>query len=379
MDLEFRETMSERHVQALWYDESIRPEGLLTRRGNEVRVVDPGEWNLSAGPDFKHAVLELGPERRRIRGDVEVHLNPMDWERHRHGDNPLYKNVIAHVTWNCGPEPPTLPVGAVSIWLGRHLMHDIGFSPAMVDLSAYPFAKTPISLRPCYQRLKRDPDEARRVLRYAGMHRLRAKSARIKALRLTHPEGDKELFYREIMHALGYKRNSRSFSAVARAVPLKAVLAEPDIAEAAYLAAAGFQDWQLGGVRPPNLPVNRLKGAARLFTRTESMDLMGSKDFSREGCRKMLDTLTRHRCMGKGRASAIIANVVAPFAEAQPEWLPPEDISAPMRLTAFRLFGRDHNPALYSGDGVVLQGLIQIHRELCLRWHPDCENCSLST
>lgn len=377
MELGFRESMSERHVQALWYDESIRPSGLLTRRGNEVRVVDPGVWNLSEGPDFRHAVLEVGPDRRRIRGDVEVHLDPMDWERHRHGGNPLYKNVVAHVTWNCGPEPDTLPSGAVSIWLGRSLLHDIGFSPDMVDLSAYPFAKTHISLRPCYESLKRNPDEARRILRFAGMHRLKAKATRFKKLRLAHPGNERELFYREIMRALGYKRNARSFSAVAAAVPLKAVLEEPEIAEAAYLAAANFQEWRLGETRPSNLPKNRLKCAARLFTRTETMELMAVRDFSRGGCRKMLETLTRLRCMGKGRAAAIIANVLAPFVGAEPEWLPPEDVSAPMRLTAFRLFGRDHNPALYAGDGVMLQGLVQIHREMCLRWHPDCVGCEL--
>ena len=44
---------------------------------------------------------------------------------------------------------------------------------------------------------------------------------------------------------------------------------------------------------------------------------------------------------------------------------------------AFRLFGRDHNPALYSGNGVLLQGLIQIHRDYCLAAHPGCDSCRL--
>jgi hypothetical protein len=377
MELDFRESISERHVQALWYDSSMRPDRIFTRRGNEVRVVDPGEWNLEEGPDFKNAVLELGPDHRRIRGDVEVHLDPMDWERHRHGADPNYRNVIAHITWNCGPEPPSLPVGAVSIWLGRFLMHDIGFSPSMVDLSAYPFAKTPISLRPCYRSLQGKPDEARRILRLAGQHRLKMKSSRISKLRMARPDGDKDLFYEEVMNALGYKRNSRSFRAVARAVPLTAVLEEPDVAEAAYLAAADFQEWDVCASRPANSPHNRLKCAARLFTRTDTMSLTEAKDFSRDGCRKMMEILVSGHHLGKGRAAAIIANVVAPFAGAVPDWLPPEDISAPMRLTAFRLFGRDHNPALYAGNGVLLQGLMQIYRDFCLRLHPGCDACRI--
>ena len=52
-------------------------------------------------------------------------------------------------------------------------------------------------------------------------------------------------------------------------------------------------------------------------------------------------------------------------------------MNSTIRLVAFRLFGRDHNPALYSGNGVLLQGLIQIHRDFCLAAHPDCADCRL--
>ena len=90
--------------------------------------------------------------------------------------------------------------------------------------------------------------------------------------------------------------------------------------------------------------------------------------------------------MGRGRAAAILANVVVPDAIAEervaepPAWLPPEDISQPVRLTAFRLFGRDHNlAAVYATNGLLIQGLLQIHRDLCLRLHPDCDDCALGS
>ena len=41
--------VSERHVQALWYDAALRPPGLFTRCGTAVKVISPGEWNLGAG------------------------------------------------------------------------------------------------------------------------------------------------------------------------------------------------------------------------------------------------------------------------------------------------------------------------------------------
>ena len=35
--------LTERHVQAIWYDAALRPKRLVTRRGSEVIVVSPGE------------------------------------------------------------------------------------------------------------------------------------------------------------------------------------------------------------------------------------------------------------------------------------------------------------------------------------------------
>ena len=121
-----------------------------------------------------------------------------------------------------------------------------------------------------------------------------------------------------------------------------------------------------------------------MFTTTPTMKLADADDFSRPACRAMVTAMCGDRFMGRGRAAAILANVVLPFAMAEeraqacPDWLPPEDVSSPVRLTAFRLFGRDHNPAaLYSSNGLLIQGLLQIHRDYCLQHHPECQGCGL--
>ena len=376
--------ITERHIQAIWYDVALRPTNLRTRRGSEVHVISPGEWNLGAGPDFRNAVLEVGKERRRVVGDVEIHLCPSDWDFHRHGADPNYRNVIAHVTWGCGPVPGSLPPGALSIWLGRFVTADTSFAPEQIDLMAYPYARLPSGVRPCEEKIGHDPSLIHQVLAEAGRHRLRMKARRISG-RLCAAQGERrQVFYEEVMTALGYKKNQAQFRHVAERVPIRELPADVARARTMLLAAGGFEEWDRTGYRPRNTPELRLANAASIFTETPTMEMAETADFSGATCRTMVKAMCGEGCMGKGRAAAVLANVILPFALAEervgaiPDWLPPEDLSEPVRLTAFRMFGRDHNPAaFYATNGLLIQGLLQIHRDCCLQVHPDCTECDL--
>jgi len=399
------EPVTERHVQAIWYDAALRPRRLYTRRGTEVNVVTPGEWNLGAGPDFKNCVLEIGRDHRRLVGDVEIHLSPSDWDFHHHGTDPRYRNVVAHVTWGCGPVPDSLPPGAISIWIGRFFSGDPSFSTDAIDLMAYPYARLPGGERPCEGRIAHDPETARKLLAVAGRHRLRMKSRRLagriseaasKTCSCFPRSGDsdvaahnaasrRQVFYEEVMIALGYSRNTVQFRHVAERIPISALSGDADEARTAFLTAGTFEEWDRTSYRPNNTPERRLEKAAEIFTGTQVMNLMEASRFDGGDCKAMVDIMTPRHCMGRGRAGAIMANVIVPWAIAEgrlseaPEWLPPEDVSDPVRLTAFRLFGRDHNPAaFYSTNGLLIQGLLQIHRDYCLQVHPDCSECQFA-
>ena len=103
---------TERHLQCVWADDRLRPPNLATAAGERIEVEHPGEWNTGPGPDFLKAALRVGPDMRRITGDVEIHIRPADWQRHRHAEDPRYRRVCAHVTYYPGTLPDELEVSA---------------------------------------------------------------------------------------------------------------------------------------------------------------------------------------------------------------------------------------------------------------------------
>ncbi|MEI6972037.1 MAG: DUF2851 family protein [bacterium] len=297
---------SERHLQCVWFDGSYRPVVLRTREGAEVTVESPGRWNLEAGPDFLDAVLVIGPERRRVAGDVEIHINPADWRRHDHRSDSRYSRVVAHVSYFRGASQKMhLPTGAVEISLEDDLKADRFFSFESVDTSAYPYAERR-SPTPCGQALAgRSVECAATLLESAGEERIRSKAERMG--HLIEQYGQEQVLYEEVMCALGYKNNRAPFRALARRVPVNELRGEsagdPGAALALLLGVSALlparqlenwdretrayvrklwdvwwkrqaawesrilppASWSLAGLRPQNHPIRRMAAAASLF------------------------------------------------------------------------------------------------------------------
>jgi len=295
---------SERHLQCVWFDAGLRPAALVTGDGEEVRVEDPGIWNLEAGPDFLGAALRIGPERRRVAGDIEVHIHPRDWTAHGHGADPRYRSVRAHVTFFPSRAPiADLPPGCLRIALQPALAAMPGFAFEMIDLAAYPHAARG-EPPPCQMILRGwTPDEKQAVLDAAGEERLRRKALAL-ATRMEEAGADQAV-YEEVFAALGYKHNKAPSRHLAALVPIDALrdasAGDPLVAEALLLGVAGLLPsdlaarweepvrrrvralwdawwkrgtrwsgrvmdrarWRLAGVRPTNNPCRRIAAAAR--------------------------------------------------------------------------------------------------------------------
>jgi hypothetical protein len=402
----------ERHIQCLWADPRHRPAELKTTDGENAIVEHPGDWNLEAGPDFLNAALLIGTEKRRIVGDLEIHIHPNGWKQHGHAADPRYENVRFHVVYFQGTEIP----GLIQIPLQETLATDAKFSFDNIDLTAYPYS-IPTGEFPL---LGMDPDQKIHLLEAAGEERLRLKAERLAlALQGKEPE---QVLWEELLAALGYKNNKAPFRRLATLIPLarlKSVANSPDETYALLLGLSGLlpknpdpkwtpetkafirqiwdfwwkkpeklkelaldkSDWTLAGIRPANHPVRRLMAAA--FFAFNTLQLLNHFNLLTEAPTNHWTTHIswKTKCaptalVGQTRANAIVTNILVPFraasgsTELNLEKLPVEPSNSIIRQTAFSLFGPDHTDKVYR-SALARQGLIQIFHDYLITHRLD--------
>jgi len=405
---------SERHLRCVWADPAYRPAPLTAADGRIVTVVEPGYWNLEAGPDFLDAVLRVGPGECTIRGDIEIHIRPADWRHHGHAGDPRYRRVVAHVTYHDGTLPESdLPASVLQIALRTPLKSIPSFSFEGLDPSAYPFAVLSPS-PPCARVLQTwSPERREGLLDSAGAERIRLKTGRI-AQSVAETSASQTL-YEELMAGLGYKYNRAPFRKLARLVSLDCLRRETNgDSVSVYAVLAGVagllpaqnnplwdaesrafvrslwdiwwkcrarwddvalqrEEWTLSSLRPVNHPLRRLMAAAVLFTSTPPLEerVLANSLSSPEFCRNTSDILTRtgldtfwsrreglsgHRhpepiaLIGQGRAAALLTNVIIPWASAITRTSPGPEVLAVLPGEDDNLHTRHTAHALFGRD-----------------------------
>jgi len=402
----------ERHLQCLWVDPRLRPMDLKTSEGEPVAVEHPGNWNLEAGPDFLNAVLLVGKEKRRISGDLEIHIHPTGWSQHGHTNDPRYANVRFHIVYFQGMEIP----GLIQISLQEALTTDPRFSFENIDVSAYPYS-IPSGDFPL---LGVHPDQKIQWMESAGEERLRLKAERF-AFAMQGKEPD-QLLWEELMAALGYKNNKSPFRRLAALLPLarlRSLGQTPDGAYALLLGLSGLlpanpdpawdaktgkfvrsiwdfwwrqntelkeqaldkSDWTLAGIRPANHPVRRLMAAAHYAFHLPELATHEKQltEFKPNYWNTHISWKTECEptaLVGASRANAIVTNILVPWRAATGSTeldlghLPVEPINSIIRQTAHTLFGPDHTPKTYR-SALARQGLIQIFHDYLITHRLD--------
>lgn len=423
----------ELEVQSLWFGGAFGDEA-LDEDGRRVRVVDFGEWNAGAGPDFTGCAVEIDGELRR--GDIELDLDVRDWERHGHGANPAFAAVVLHLFLQA-------PNGRFFTRTCEHR------AVPQVRLDAARLAE-PAGLRrgPAPARLGRcqrplaamEPARVLGLLEAAAQFRLERKSLRLH--RSVRAQGREQAVYQELARGLGYHQNAQPFYLLAQRLPVQRLRRLPAAereallfgvagflgrvrhesaggasrqylrrlwqawwkqidAAARWLEPAQLPRWQLSGSRPGNHPQRRLGALAALLDDWEqvSAPLVDAGRWSRAAWRETLLGLShphwsRHYTLtsapapaplaliGDSRVQELLANVAYPLLVPERTRLWAEYLELPaqldnhkLRRAAQRLFGPGARPEGVGRRLFHQQGLLQIYEDFCLEDDSGCRDC----
>ena len=81
----------------IWQYRLYGAQKLYTTTREEIEVLQPGNLNKNAGPDFSNAKLIIN--KTTWAGNVEIHIKASDWILHQHQNDNAYDNVILHVVY----------------------------------------------------------------------------------------------------------------------------------------------------------------------------------------------------------------------------------------------------------------------------------------
>ncbi len=299
--------LPEKVLARLWQKRAARQREFRTTAGRRVRVLYAGRPGVSAGPDFRDALVEV-EGLGLVQGDVELHLRQRDWYAHGHADDPNYNGVVLHAALETDPQPTNLhsghqaPVVSLAGLLEderdeESLPHSEeegagrGQEPglwSLLEQLGWP--------RPA------DAGAVGQLLDAAGDARFRARASLFASL--SREQAPSQTLYEGLMEALGYRANRQPFLKLAQRAPWAALaseaaaipvgeragliearlalisglaglagLTEPAQQERPPARAAGYgrpllaEEWHTFRVRPANHPRRRIAGAAVLLSR----------------------------------------------------------------------------------------------------------------
>lgn len=415
----------EAELQSRWFAGEFGADFHSTQ-GWPVRVTQFGEWNCSAGPDFRHTVVEVAG--KPLKGSLELDWDARDWERHGHAENPAYEDVALHVFFHA-PEGET--------FFTRTKNHrDV--AQVRIDLAAFPLAGPPPAPaeakcgRCSFPLAALGAAELRGLLEAAARYRLERKGRRLQRLAELH--GRDQMLFQELAAALGYRRNKLPMTMLAQRLPLRLLMQHQAGAEALLFGAAGFLEtkiyeraapetreylrglwetwwkhraefsgvepprWVLAGARPQNHPQRRLGALSVLarqwkkiraaFDAAEAPPLEEALAGLRHDYWDWHYTLSSARAakpmalVGGTRIQEILANLFFPCALARGnfQWaacaaLPAVLENESTRRAALRLLGRRPDAAQWQKKLFHQQALLQLYEDFCLQDHSDCAQC----
>lgn len=204
--------MKEAFLHYLWRYRKFDSPLLQTTAGDPVLVIDPGQPNEEAGPDFTIAQVQIGGIH--FVGAVEIHLKASGWYHHKHHNDPAYDSVILHVVWEADVDIPMnsgelIPTVALQNYT----------SPTLVATYKHLFLKHKPQL-PCAPFIVDFPSPLWKQWRERlYVERLQERTQQINSRWLLLGKDWEAVLFERIARAFGLNQNGAAFEKMAQSFP----------------------------------------------------------------------------------------------------------------------------------------------------------------
>lgn len=210
--------MKEEFLHFLWKYGLYDKEKLLDNEGNRIIIINPGEYNRDAGPDFFNARISVAGTV--WAGNVEIHLRSSYYDIHGHHKDPGFDNVILHIVVENDKR--------VFNSRGEELLtSEIKFDSSLHD--KYLSLVNNSYIIACQDDIA-DFDSLllRHWIEALVVERLGQKSEKIEGILSDTGNDWEETFYRLLSRYFGFRVNTEPFEMLARAIPFRIIRKHTD-------------------------------------------------------------------------------------------------------------------------------------------------------
>jgi hypothetical protein len=349
--------MREDFLHYVWRLKRFDLTDLHTTESAPLELLDFGEHNRDAGPDFLQARLRLAGTV--WAGSVEIHLKSSEWFAHGHQHDPAYDNTILHVVLE--EDTPALTAAGRRVPC-LELRHRI---PPGLIRTYWRLLHNEYWI-PCHNQLDQVAEIHRSLwLDRLAAERLEAKTHRIRQQLLDNNRDWEATFYQVLCEGFGLRVNTQAAEMLSRALPLRILrkhrnsrlqleallfgvagllpaltaASEPYVREldreyrllaAKYrLNALPGHTWKYMRLRPANFPTVRLAQLATLLFQTsnlfskalaatdvrelEHMFELKLSNYWQTHYRFGKTSKRNEKALGKNMIHLLIINIIAPF------------------------------------------------------------------
>lgn len=203
--------MTEDLLIFLWKNKLYSPDSLVLPDGTKFEVVNPGEHNRDAGPDFFNTRIKI--DNTIWAGNAEVHVRASDWIKHDHNSNESFQNVILHIVAENDAEIKDAK---------GEVLPAIALKCSDAILAQYNYLLQNQQWIPCAKYINQIDSFAISIwVEKMGIAKLEEKTKSIN-LHLDQTKNDwEEVLYRIMMRSFGFQLNGQPFEQLAKSLPLK--------------------------------------------------------------------------------------------------------------------------------------------------------------